>query len=155
MKIKALSLWQPWASLIALGAKRYETRSWVTSYRGPLLICASKKWSAEIEDLLLVEPFKSALNDLIQTDGIRTGVAVCVAELVDTFEMCDGYMRRTGTNDEIAYEYPDGNEKAFGLWVPGRFAWKLENIRTFNPFAVTGRQGLFEVDVNPDLLEAD
>lgn len=39
--MKALTLWQPWASLIALGEKRYETRSWATSYRGLLAIHAS------------------------------------------------------------------------------------------------------------------
>ena len=42
MKIKAISLWQPWANLIAVGAKKYETRSWKTNYRGALLICASR-----------------------------------------------------------------------------------------------------------------
>lgn len=31
--MKAISLWQPWASLMAVGAKRYETRSWGTLYR--------------------------------------------------------------------------------------------------------------------------
>ena len=41
--MKALSLYEPWATLIALGEKRYETRSWTTTYRGPLLICASLK----------------------------------------------------------------------------------------------------------------
>ena len=34
--MKAPSLWQPWASAIAVGAKRVETRSWPTNYRGPL-----------------------------------------------------------------------------------------------------------------------
>ena len=42
MMIKAVSLLQPWASLIAAGAKKFETRSWSTTYRGPLLICASR-----------------------------------------------------------------------------------------------------------------
>jgi hypothetical protein len=41
--VKALSLWQPWASLVALGVKTIETRSWSTSYRGPLAIHASKR----------------------------------------------------------------------------------------------------------------
>lgn len=38
----ALSLWQPWASLIAHGAKTIETRGWATHYRGPLAIHAAK-----------------------------------------------------------------------------------------------------------------
>lgn len=40
--MKALSLWQPWATLIAIGAKQYETRGWSTPYRGPLIIHAAK-----------------------------------------------------------------------------------------------------------------
>ncbi len=41
--MKALSLHQPWASLIAEGVKTIETRSWATKYRGPLGIHASKR----------------------------------------------------------------------------------------------------------------
>ena len=40
--MKALSIKQPWASLIASGIKTIETRTWKTDYRGPLLICSSK-----------------------------------------------------------------------------------------------------------------
>lgn len=40
--MKAISLWQPWASLVPAGAKPVETRSWSTSYRGPLAIHAAK-----------------------------------------------------------------------------------------------------------------
>jgi len=42
MMIAALSVKQPWASLIAGGRKTIETRKWYTSYRGPLVICSSK-----------------------------------------------------------------------------------------------------------------
>jgi hypothetical protein len=40
--MKALTLTQPWATLVAIGAKTIETRSWPTSYRGPLAIHAAK-----------------------------------------------------------------------------------------------------------------
>lgn len=40
---KALTLWQPWASLVALGVKTIETRSWSTAYRGPLAIHAAAR----------------------------------------------------------------------------------------------------------------
>jgi hypothetical protein len=39
---KGLTLLQPWASLIALGVKTIETRSWSTSWRGGLVIHAGK-----------------------------------------------------------------------------------------------------------------
>lgn len=40
--MKALSVRQPWASLIASGQKTIELRSCRTRYRGPILLCASK-----------------------------------------------------------------------------------------------------------------
>ena len=45
--MKSLSLWQPWASLVALGIKTIETRSWETRYRGEIAIHAAKQWTAE------------------------------------------------------------------------------------------------------------
>lgn len=60
--MKALSVKQPWASMIAEGKKTIETRTWPTKYRGDILICASKKSEAH---------------------GFPTGCAICVAQLVD------------------------------------------------------------------------
>lgn len=44
--MKAITLWQPWASLVAIGAKTIETRSWATKYRGPLAIHAAARLTA-------------------------------------------------------------------------------------------------------------
>jgi hypothetical protein len=41
--MKALSVKQPWANLIASGEKTIETRTWATDYRGELLIVSSRK----------------------------------------------------------------------------------------------------------------
>src|SRR5262245_30199672 len=41
--MKALSVKQPWANMIASGEKTIETRTWPTDYRGPLLIVSSKE----------------------------------------------------------------------------------------------------------------
>lgn len=40
--MKAISVKQPWVNMIARGKKTIETRTWATSYRGPLLIVSSK-----------------------------------------------------------------------------------------------------------------
>ena len=40
--MKALSVRQPWANMIASGRKTIETRTWYTDYRGELLIVSSK-----------------------------------------------------------------------------------------------------------------
>lgn len=42
-KLRALTVRQPWASFIAEGIKRYETRGWETSYRGRIAIHAGKR----------------------------------------------------------------------------------------------------------------
>jgi hypothetical protein len=58
--VKALTLWQPWASLVALGVKSIETRSWSTSYRGPLAVHAAKRKPEQ--DLRLWMPLHSAMK---------------------------------------------------------------------------------------------
>jgi len=40
--MKALSVKQPWANMIVAGEKTIETRTWMTSYRGQLLIVSSR-----------------------------------------------------------------------------------------------------------------
>jgi len=62
MRYKALSVKQPWASMIAQGSKTIETRTWSTEYRGDLLIVSTQK------------PI---------IPGFPSGKAVCVARLVD------------------------------------------------------------------------
>jgi hypothetical protein len=58
--MKAISLKQPWANLVASGKKTIETRKWATKYRGDLVICSSKSPK--------IEPY---------------GKALCVVELYD------------------------------------------------------------------------
>lgn len=41
--MKIISIKQPWASLIVSGAKDVENRTWLTTYRGPILVHASQR----------------------------------------------------------------------------------------------------------------
>jgi hypothetical protein len=45
--MKALSIRQPWAWLIATGQKDVENRSWPTSFRGEFLVHAGKRFDHE------------------------------------------------------------------------------------------------------------
>jgi hypothetical protein len=58
--MKILSVRQPWATLIASGAKDVENRTWLTRYRGPVLVHASQRTddvtSDEIERRFGVRP---------------------------------------------------------------------------------------------------
>ena len=59
--MKAITLTQPWATLVAMGAKQVETRSWSTAYRGQIAIHAAKGYPKEARELCETEPFKSIL----------------------------------------------------------------------------------------------
>jgi phage N-6-adenine-methyltransferase len=130
---KAISLWQPWASLISLGLKHYETRSWNTKYRGKLLICATASNSKERNEYLKIK-------DKLQLPPWETfthGCALVLCDLVDSIEMTESFIGQQSQTEILC-----------GDWQVGRFAWKLENIQLLaQPFAVKGKQGFFSVNV--------
>jgi hypothetical protein len=133
--VKALTLWQPWASLVAAGAKRIETRSWATSCRGPLLIHAGLRWDPELRDLSLREPFRTALfGDLCAWPGdLPLGAVVAVASLDDC----------RPTAEEWACDLSK-LELAAGDYRPGRWGWFLEDVRPLPaPVPWPGAQGLW------------
>ena len=123
--IKALSLWEPWASFMRLGRKKNETRSWPTQYRGPLLICAAKKTT----------PKTIALAHHHGLRHLLCGEAVALVDLVDC-------VRTEDLNREI-----DAREALLGDYSPKRYAWITENLRVIKLFPVKGKQGLFNVNV--------
>jgi activating signal cointegrator 1 len=156
--VKALSLMQPWASLVAVGAKRVETRSWTTHYRGPVAIHASKGWPKAAKDLVWQEPFLQALRDaeLIrfnifagyagEGEGLfPLGAIIATAELV---EICS-------TNDEIEdflWKHGAPFEYEFGDYNADRYAWALKNVKRLpEPVAARGSLGLWEWDETPAL----
>ena len=63
--MKALSLKQPWAAMVANGTKTVETRSWSTSYRGPLAIHASQPDGCIIATAVLTEVRPMVFEDII------------------------------------------------------------------------------------------
>jgi activating signal cointegrator 1 len=129
--IKAITLHQPWATLIALGAKQYETRSWPTRYRGLLVIHAGKT--------LMIDPKDRIMLSLLADVGIRDprklplGAAVCVCELTAVYR-----------SQDVAPHLND-RERAFGDFSPGRAAWELKNVQRFiQPIPCKGAQKLWD-----------
>lgn len=159
--IKALSLWQPWASLVAAGAKRFETRAWYTHHRGLLAIHAGltrEGWGTapraalvRLRDLAYPPPPEYAaqrpIPELPRPDDFAHGCLVALVELVDchpiTPELLDIVTER-----ELARGRREGGELDLGHWREGRFAWELRRIaRIQPPVACTGLQGLFDVSL--------
>lgn len=143
-RVAALSLWEPWATLMALGAKKIETRSWPTSHRGALLICASvRKNKKEMDKLLGYDPeygpnretpFWSALK----ATSMSYGHAVALVDLHDC--MPTDRFRPSPVSDEWE----------FGNYGPDRFAWITTGLRRLKPFPVKGKQGIFYVTMPDD-----
>lgn len=164
--MKVLTIWQPWASLIACGAKRYETRSWATKYRGQIAIHAAMKDPCKLSLL-----DKKALERVVweEIDAGRCpgwclmprGAVIATAELVDVWHI----VHHPGPNVDTAmhidigaesmtedkhdphfYDYfvPTEKEIALGDWTPGRYAWELANIKMLpKPIPIKGKQGLW------------
>lgn len=76
--MKALTLTQPWATLVALGAKRIETRSWSTPYRGTLAIHAAKGFPRWAKDACLEPEFAIELG----SDVLPTGAVIATCRLI-------------------------------------------------------------------------
>lgn len=132
--IRAVSLWQPWGELIVCGSKHFETRSWSTNHRGPILIHAAKRYPTQ------EKKWTQSLYRLGHLDrsprNIPLGALIGICRLIEVWSsehpMLDAY--------KLTYE------KQFGDFRPGRFAWELEDVLRFEkPVSYRGRQGLFRV----------
>lgn len=141
--MKTLTLTQPWAILIAIGAKKIETRSWNTNYRGPLAIHAAKGFPQEAQHVCFNVPFRDYLGDYVALNEtyfgqhkFPLGAIVAMCELVRVDRIKEGYEK-----------YITYNERSFGDYTPGRFAWILENITALEkPVFAKGALSLWEWD---------
>jgi hypothetical protein len=141
--MRAISLTQPWAQLVALGKKTIETRSWRTPYTGPIAIHAAKAMPPEALALRLTEPFFSALgtDGLRAIDGTARGAIVAVGNLAGCRTTNPGVL---GRPDDAPLAWSD--EYAFGDYSPGRWMWFLEDVRALpEPIACRGALGLWDV----------
>ena len=135
--MRAISLWQPWATFVALGLKKFETRSWGTAYRGPLLIHAAKRPMTGIEKEL-VYYLKNEYGDLcacLNNAEFPLGALVASCELFDVLE--SGKDFQPLEVDPLEYD--------LGNYEQGRFAWKLLSIKALEPISFKGSQGFFHV----------
>src|SRR5690348_6608283 len=172
--MKALTLTQPWASLVAIGAKRIETRSWSTSYRGPLAIHAAKGFPKSAQEFTQVPPVSVLFGRHYE---YPRGVVLATCRLVNCVptqtllreaacERCDG----KGTVDSWQDGMPgqeycptcDGNrvvfvpggklstqEQQFGDYGEGRYAWMLDDIQPVPFIPAKGALGLWEWTQDP------
>jgi hypothetical protein len=142
--LKAITLRQPYATLIAIGAKRSETRGWRTRYRGPLAIHAARAFPPEARALCSREPFRAALQQggYASPDALPLGAVVATCRLVD----CLPTGRESGRQRDYLPQR-DSPEWAFGNYAPGRYLWLLEDVTAvWPPQLARGKQGFWEWD---------
>lgn len=151
-KIKVISLWQPWASLVALGEKTIETRSWKTNYRGPLAIHATASMPKLAKELCLTAHFKTALwrNLIITPLELPLGKIIATCNLTECYEILPDTHNYAfyGTSQMGIALHKNSSEYAFGDYTPGRYAWILKDIEMLSePILAKGQQGFWNFDI--------
>jgi hypothetical protein len=141
--MKAISLWQPWASLWACKRKRFETRHWATAYRGPLAIHAAQKMvAAPGEDLdeILIDEFGVYWRATLPRGAILATARLVACRPTETMVW---QCKAASLEEMIQGDFSDG-----------RFAWEIADLSPLaRPVVWGGRQGLFNVP-DRDELEA-
>lgn len=152
--VKAITLWQPWATLKALDVKRYEPRSWATSYRGAMAIHAAarapKDGIAAFNDIESLDellnalcgvgivprhmPLDAAVNWICSPGILPTAEVIGIGNLVDCHLIDAAFIAKLSPR-----------EKLFGDFTPGRYAWEFKDMHKFKtPIPVRGQQGIWD-----------
>lgn len=172
--MKAISLWQPWASLCVLPCltdpitpvKPYETRDWPCpeKYIGKrVAIHAARRWTPEQVRTIQTESFMSKIMRLPETIRWQGSYQLPLGCIVGTVEI-EGCWLVANFNDSpilarnndgmmVYRNMPTGDTLAFGDFSIGRYAWALRNPVMFQtPIPYKGAQGWFNV---PDEVVAE
>jgi hypothetical protein len=128
--MKTLSIRQPWAWLVANGHKDIENRTWPTSYRGPLLIHASKGMTrAEWDDVwgfvFCGFGIPAELSSMLpKHDQLDRGGIIGIADLFDCVPP----------------------SRAESPWhIEGNYGFALRNARPLPFIPYKGQLGIFDV----------
>lgn len=148
--MKAISLWQPWASAIACGYKHFETRSWQPPaylIGQVIAVHASKRWTKEEQ-----EYFADFIEDgipICQESVPPLGCIVAVARLASCVTSESALQIIKKHSGDPLWKF----EASLGNFEPGRFAWAMTNVTALpSPIPCKGAQGFFNLP--SDVLQA-
>lgn len=118
--LKAMTLYEPWASLMAIGAKVNETRPSRTNHRGDICIHAALKTVDGIKPEVLYA-FRNRGEQMTWQFG-------CIVAVVDLWDVQPsesfGIKGHAGGLIELTDE-----EYAFGNYTRGRWIYRTRNLR--------------------------
>lgn len=126
--MKALSLINPWPVPVLEGVKPVENRDWATSYRGPILIHASKCMDRRFTEAGTRIRALWPKHPPLLAGRCTFGAIVGIVEIIDCVRL-----------EDIAL-------KDRTVWHFGPWCWGLANPRTFSkPIPYKGMPGVFNV----------
>lgn len=139
--MKVLSLLQPWAQLVVIGAKHFETRSWPLGETPRRIAVHASRGTADLHRLFTAPHFYDAL----EAAGFKHSGALPLGALVGTVLV-------TGCRpvEKVLPQDLTDAERAYGNYAAGRFAWYLKDPVAFAPIPLVGHQGLRELP--PEIL---
>lgn len=140
--MKCISLLQPWAGLLALGIKGFETRSWNTKHRGVVAIHASARMPMEgralLNELHKLMPMKGFNHGHLRNICMTTGCVLGEVEIIDTFSTDIPWIVNSKINNI---------EKLMGDYSAGRYFWQCENpVLYTHPIPAKGALSLWSWD---------
>lgn len=139
--MKALSIKEPWATLITRYGKDIENRSWISLYKGPLVICASKSVDLEKDN--------RASGNCYQEDWENVWYCLdrlAIAGLPEQFSDLN-----INPGHAIGIVWMEGCTQAYrGPWSEmGQYHYILGNACAFqHPIPVRGTLGLWDFDIS-------
>ena len=128
--LKAITLYEPYASLMAIGAKRNETRGCRTSLRGDIAIHAAKTDHGTPESLvpLIINAYRD--RGLVPSPDTRG----CIVAVVDLYDVQPA---------ERVYPTSSAEELAFGNYLCGRWIYLTHTVRRLaKPVPCRGYQSI-------------
>ena len=125
--MKALTIKEPWATLIIEGYKEYEFRSWKTNYRGKILIHAGKSLEKNQAKKFAEYNLKYSCGEIIGE-----------ADLVDCIKVTEEFDIKLKKKNSLVYGNSGHVEN---------YEWKLENIKKYEKkIKVNGKLGLWNYE---------
>lgn len=128
--MKALTLWEPYATLVAHGFKEVETRDWYTNYRGPLAIHAAKR-KPDPTDLSHVT-FALGHRGL-ELPALKFGAVLCTCNLVACTMAPNAEYNCKKLKEWFEPKRGWDFERLFGDYSSGRWAWILRDVKLLEP----------------------
>lgn len=160
-EVRALTLHQPWATLVATGHKMVETRSWRTHYHGPLLIHSSRTYPRSGRELLVeLIPYGPLFDRAPWDEKCPLGTLIALTHLVDCVPT-EALAKQSGGPVELMewYRTEEGGpviigelEAQLGNYGAERWAWLLDRVHVFSePIPGKGSRGLWRCKIPPEV----